>query len=105
MVDPTNCIVGQKLYVDGQKQGYVVMARDERYIIATKPFNPRKTVLYFIIDLEQDMRGPDNMVFCSGYESDEDINERLKELQDGEIEVSFRRSVKTRMVDKIGGEA
>lgn len=33
------------------------------------------------------------MVFCSGYESDEDCAERLAELQSGEIEVSSRRGI------------
>lgn len=33
------------------------------------------------------------MIFCSGYETDEDCNERLKELQTGEIELSRRRGV------------
>lgn len=33
------------------------------------------------------------MVFCDGYETDEDCAERLQELQSGEIEVSWRRHV------------
>lgn len=85
--------VGDKVFVKGYKRPFKVRARDKRYIICTKPFNPQHTVLYFIIDLEDKWRAPDNMIFCSGYETDEDCNERLKELQNGEIELSRRRGV------------
>ncbi len=85
--------IGDKVYVPKEKRPYRVRARDERYIICTKPYNPQRTVRYFIVDLKERVRGPDNMVFCSGYESDEDCAERLKELQSGEIEVSWRRHV------------
>ena len=33
------------------------------------------------------------MVFCFGYETDEDCNDRLKELQEGKIELSQRRGI------------
>lgn len=85
--------VGDKVYVPKEKRPYRVRARDERFIICTKPYNPQRTVRYFIVDLKEKVRGPDNMVFCSGYETDEDCAERLKELQSGEIEVSCRRHV------------
>ena len=85
--------VGDRVYVDGETKPYRVRCRDDRFIICTKPYNPRRTVQYFIIDLEKRLRGPDNMVFCLGYESDEDCRERLSELQSGMIEVSLRRSV------------
>ena len=85
--------VGDKVYIPTEKRPYKVRARDDRYIICTKPYNPQHTVMYFIIDLEEQRRGPDNMVFCFGYESDKDCAERLKELQTGEIEVSRRRGI------------
>lgn len=85
--------VGDKVYVPNEKRPYRVRARDERFIICTKPYNPKRMVRYFIVDLKEKVRGPDNMVFCSGYETDEDCAERLKELQSGEIEVSRRRHV------------
>lgn len=66
---------------------YTVRARDDRYIICTN------NECYFIVDLERQVRGADNMVFCSGYETDEDCQERLGELQRGEIEVSYRNVV------------
>ena len=33
------------------------------------------------------------MIFCSGYETDEECKERLAELQSGEIELSARRGL------------
>lgn len=44
--------IGDKVYIPGEKRPYTVRVRDERYIICTKPYNPKRTVLYFIIDLE-----------------------------------------------------
>lgn len=85
--------IGDKVCVPTDKRPYTVKARDERYIICTKPFNVRHTVLYFIIDLLNKWRAPDNMIFCSGYETIEDCQERLKELQDGTIELSRRRGI------------
>lgn len=85
--------VGDKVFMPGHKRPFRVRARDERYIICTKPFNPQKTVQYFIIDLVQKWRAPDNMIFCSGYETGEDCLNRLKELQDGTIELSRRRGI------------
>ena len=32
--------VGDKVYIPGQKRPYKVRARDDRYIICTKPYNP-----------------------------------------------------------------
>ena len=85
--------VGDRVHIPEHKKPFRVRARDGRYIICTKPFNARHTVIYFIVDLVQKRRGPDNMVFCGGYETDEDCLERLEELQSGEIEVSWRRGI------------
>lgn len=85
--------VGDKVYIPTDKRPYTVKARDDRYIICTKPFNVKHTVLYFIVDLVNKWRAPDNMIFCHGYETDEDCVERLKELQDGTIELSRRRGI------------
>ena len=84
---------GDRVYVNNEKRAYRVKCRDDRYIICTKPYNPQRTVMYFIIDLERGVRGPDNMVFCSGYETQEQCEERLNELQTGWIEVSYRNCV------------
>ncbi len=84
---------GDKVYVPHEKHPYTIRCRDNRFIICTKPFNLQRTVRYFIVDLVRKIRGPDNMVFCSGYETQEQCEDRLKELQDGSIDVSSRRSI------------
>lgn len=85
--------VGDKVYIPTEKKPYTVKARDERYIICTKPYYAKKSVFYFIVDLVEKWRAPDNMLFCRGYETDEQCQERLKELQSGEIELSRRRGI------------
>ena len=84
---------GDPVFVRNEVRPYRVKCRDERFIICTKPFNPQRTVMYFIVDLERNVRGTDNSVFCSGYETQEQCEERLKELQEGRIEVSYRNYV------------
>lgn len=85
--------VGDKVYVPNEKKPYKVRCRDDRYIICTKPMNIYHTVMYFIVDLVDKWRAPDNSVFCFGYETDEDCIKRLKDLQDGRIELSVRRGI------------
>ena len=84
---------GDPVYINNEKRPYRVKCRDDRYIICTKPYNPQRTVMYFIADLKEQRRGPDNMVFCFGYETQEQCEERLHELQTGTIEVSRRHDV------------
>lgn len=84
---------GDKIYVPGEKLPYRVRCRDDRFIICTKPFNPKRTVMYFIVDLKERLRGPDDVVFCLGYETDEDCEDRLAELQVSQIHVSRRHSI------------
>jgi len=85
--------VGDKIKFENEKQQYTIQARDNRYIIATKPFNLQKTVLYTIIDLKRGVRGPDNLIFGFGYESRLECLEALTRLQDGSMEISHRRFV------------
>ena len=69
--------VGDKVYIPNHKRPFRVRARDDRYIICTKPFNAQHTVIYFIVDLVDKWRAPDNLIFGLGYETDEDCEERL----------------------------
>jgi hypothetical protein len=84
-------IVGDRVTFEGDRMPYEIAARNARFIICTRGFGPKNTRLYTICDLYEDVRGPDNMVFCSGYENIADCEERLKELSSGKIEVSHRR--------------
>lgn len=75
--------VGNKVHFEGERNAYTIRACDSRYLICTKPFNPRKTVLYTIVDLLEKVRGTENLVFCMGFETDEDCQEALQRLQSG----------------------
>lgn len=88
--------VGTKLYVFGEKRAYKVRASDSNFVIATKPHFG--TVLYFICDFKNNLRGPDSQVFSNGYETDEDCLDNLKdlngELHEGHtLEISYRSKV------------
>ena len=85
--------VGDKVYIPNHKRPFRVRARDDRYIICTKPFNAQHTVIYFIVDLVDKWRAPDNLIFCLGYETEDDCQERLQQLQNGEIGLSWRRGI------------
>lgn len=72
--------VGDRVKFAEEKQAYTVQARDARYLVCSKPFNPRRTVLYTIIDLEEEVRGPENLIFGMGAETREQCEEMLARL-------------------------
>lgn len=78
--------VGDRIWFTEEKQGYTVQARSSRYIICNKPFNPKKTVLYTIIDLDELVRGPENLIFGFGAETREQCEEMLGRLEQGVLE-------------------
>lgn len=90
--------VGAKIWFEGEKQGYTVRASNVAFCVCTKPFNAQKTVLYTVIDWEQDIRGTENLVFGMGAESDEDCEEMLERLTLDETEVSHRNRVPLNIV-------
>ena len=84
-----------KVKLDAERQRYTVMARNERFAIMTKPFNAKRTYLYTIADLKRGVRGPCNLIFglpCD-VNTSEGANEALRAIEQGEMEVSFRRCV------------
>lgn len=84
---------GQKIWFRGEKRPYTVRCCNDRFAICTKPFNLKKTVLYTIVDLIQEIRGTENLVFCMGFESDDNCHDALNRLISGESEVSHRNRV------------
>lgn len=86
--------VGTKIWFESERQGYTVRASNAAFAILTKPFNIDKTVLYTIIDWELGIRGPSDLIWGTGAETDEECLELLDMLTSGEIEVSSRRCVK-----------
>jgi hypothetical protein len=89
------------LTVDGrvwfaeEKLPYTVQARSRRFLVCSKPFAARRTVLYCIIDLEECVRGPENLIFGMGAETREQCEEMLDRLEREEdpTEVSERRCI------------
>lgn len=90
-----NLKIGDKIKFINEKQKYTIKAKSDRYIICTKPFNLKKTVLYTIVDLERLVRGTNNMIFNPyDYAKRENIQECLKDLESEITEVSHRNCVK-----------
>lgn len=84
-----------KVKFEGERQRYTVMAHNDHFFIMTKPFNARRTYLYTIADLKRGVRGPCNLIFGLPCDVDtpEGAAEVLSEIEDGRLEVSFRRCV------------
>lgn len=85
--------VGDKIKFERERNRYTVQACDSRFVICSKPFNAKKTVLYTVIDLNQDIRGTENLVFGMGAETKEQCEEMLSRLQNNESEVSYRNRI------------
>lgn len=93
--------VGDRIKFLEEKQSYKVVARNWRFLICIKPFNARKTYLYSIVDVEQEMRGADYWILGRfDYEDSEDQEQALKELMSGETQLSRRRSIPLK-VEKV----
>jgi len=87
--------IGDKIKFIPEKQKYTIKEKSDRYLICTKPFNLKKTVLYTIVDLKRLVRGTNDRIFNSyDYAVQEDIDECLRDLELEQIEVSHRNCVK-----------
>lgn len=92
-IPPIPIQVGTKIWFSGEKKPYTVRCSSLRFVICTKPYNLKNTVLYTIIDTQQFIRGTENLIFCNGFESNDDCKEALARLESGELEVSHRNRV------------
>lgn len=84
---------GDKINFAAYKRPFTVRAASDGFAVCTQPFNPRRTVLYTVIDFARKLRGPENLVFGFGAETDEQCREMLERLESGETEVSHRREL------------
>ena len=82
--------IGAKIKFYKEKQRYTVRASNAAYTILTKPFNARKTVLYTIISFHEKVRGPEDLIFGMGAETDEEIAEMLERMTTGDSGISHR---------------
>ena len=89
---------GDKLYFLEEKRPYSIRALGKRYAVCTKPFNPKSTVLYTIVDFEKQIRGTENLIFCLGTETDERCEKMLQRLENGETEISCRNYIDLNIV-------
>lgn len=87
--------VGAKVKFRSEKLRYTVQASDERFAVCTKPFNAQNTVLYAIIDFQEKVRGPENLIFGMGAETREQCEEMLERLN-GRDEESLHTEVSHR---------
>jgi hypothetical protein len=85
--------VGDKVRFKGERLSYTIQACAKNYLICTKPFSARRTVIYTIVDLEENVRGQDDRVFCSGYETRKDCEKALLELLCGDLHISSKNRV------------
>ena len=81
---------GAKVFVEQEKRPYVVRARNSDFAVCTKPFNLRHTVLYCILDRRRKWRGPENLIFGFGAETNAQCEAMLSRLTTGQTEVSRR---------------
>jgi hypothetical protein len=98
---------GSKIYFGEEVKPFTAKAVSDRYVIATKPFNLKKTVWYTIIDFEREVRGPNNLVFnVYDYKNQREIEQCLndliqqEEMTDG-LQVSHRRKVDLNIIKVV----
>jgi len=81
---------GDRVKFDDERHRYTVRAANERFAVCTKPMNALHTTIYTIIDFQRAVRGRENLIFCMGFETDDDCSAALDRLAAGESEVSYR---------------
>ena len=95
--------VDDRVWFVGERNPYRVQARDKRFLVCTKPFAARKTVIYTVVDLLEQVRGTEDLIFCMGFEDRKHCEEALARLASGQSEVSHRNRVAL-LVLKITGK-
>lgn len=88
--------VGDKIKFAEEKLRYTVQASGDRYIVCSKPFNPRRTVLYTVIDWVEQVRGTENLIFGGGAETREQCEEMLMRLEGRDAELGWATEVSRR---------
>ncbi len=116
---------GDTIIFKEDKKPFKVRCADGRFIICTRMFNRRNdsdliwaevqmggfmtfssgyefvkdTPIYSIIDLKENIRGTENLVFCMGFHSDADCKRALKRLSSGETEISHRNRIELNIIN------
>jgi len=99
---PLNSLVGlpagSRIWFSEEKRPYRVRATGKRFLICAKPFNPKRTVLYTVVDTQDGIRGTENLIFGMGAETTEDCSEMLQRLEEGETAISRRNFISLNVV-------
>jgi len=85
--------VGDKIWFDTMRYAFTVRCCTDRFAVCTRPFAPRKTVLYCIVDKVEKVRGPEDLILGFGAETDQQCQEMLERVSKGESKVSRRRAL------------
>lgn len=85
---------GRMVKFKSEKGAYTVRAAGVRYVVCTKPYNPKRTVIYSVVDMQKDVRGTEGLVFGMGAETDEQCRWMLERLESGFSDVSRRNRVR-----------
>lgn len=81
-------------FLTGGKQPMTIKAQTGRYAICTAPHYRNKSVWYSILDFLNAWRAPNNLVFNAyDYAEQADIDECLKDLETGDVELSQRNGI------------
>lgn len=90
--------VGTKIWFGSKRYSYTVRASNTAFAVLTRPFNIEKTVLYTIIDWELGIRGPSNLIWGTGAETDEQclelLDKRCQDVYDGEYIKDIAKKLK-----------
>jgi hypothetical protein len=88
--------VGDRLRFEEEKQAYTIQAKGDRYAVCTKPFNLKRTVLYTVVDVENQIRGTENLIFGDGAETREECEEMLARLEGRDVNLGFTTEISRR---------
>lgn len=91
-----------------EKRAYTIRARGARYLVCTKPLACRGTVLYTVVDLQEDVRGTENLAFGFGAETQEQCEQMVRRLEGKDriihTEMSYRNRVPLRVTAVMKGK-
>lgn len=85
--------IGDRVTFDGEKRAYTVRAVGERFVVCTKPFAAKRTVIYTVIDRADNIRSTEDLVFGFGAETDEQCQSMRDRLERNESGLSMRNAV------------
>lgn len=91
--------VGDRINFASEKRCYTVQATDGRYAVCTKPFAACRTVMYTIVDLEEEIRGTEDLIFGFGFGTRQECEEALERLRAGDSGISRRNRVPLDIVE------